>query len=203
MFKNRVWTIKKRLCLLLTLLWVVSIHALDAQQNYQELLGTVMEGKAVSDNSLLIRLNGDTTYYADLKGEWILLDYWSATCIPCIKEMPFIKALQERYPQTGLKVVMINLDKKEKRWKRGIRLYHPPQPHYRTDRNLRNPFFAINLVELQGDGKQILSTLVPQYVLIAPDGTIMDKKMPKPSDKEFNARIEKHRKTYSQKLENQ
>lgn len=157
-------------------------------------------GEKIPGDALLIELEGDTTFYSALKGHWLLLDYWSATCIPCIKEMPFVTTLKERSAETGLKVVMINLDSKEKRWRRGIKLYNPPEPHFRTDRRLNNTFFSINLVQLQDQDKTVLSTMMPQYVLVAPDGTITDKKMPKPSHNEFMKRLDAHKKAYSQKL---
>ena len=133
-------------CLILLLLLNHCINGQSLSPNKFSYLDEVKTGAHLSDSSLLITHKGDTTYFSDLKGEWLFLDYWSSTCIPCIKEMPMIKKLNNDYKQKGLRVVMINLDKKEKTWKRGIQSYDLPAPHFRTDRKIQNHFFTLNLV---------------------------------------------------------
>ena len=117
--------------------------------------------------------------------------------------MPYVKNLHAEYKDKGLSVVMINLDKKDKKWKRGLRLFNPPGPNYTTNRSMDNPFFVINLIELtREDGQKVLSTLMPQYVLISPEGIIVEKKMPKPSDPLFNKTLSQYLNSSSQKHRN-
>ncbi len=194
----------KIICLMLLIIFSGCHHSTGqtlGEEQMQTYLDRASKGTTLADNSLLLGIDGDSTYYHQLKGKWLFLDYWSTSCKPCIKEMPHLKTLQAKYQNLDLEVVMINLDKKEKKWKRGLKLFDPPGLNYKTNRSVANAFFAINLVQLtKEDGKKVLSTLMPQYVLINPLGMIVDKQMPKPSDASFNATLNRHLNKSSQKL---
>lgn len=41
----------------------------------------------------------------------IVLSFWSATCLPCMKEIPELHRFAEKYADDSLKVFLINLDK--------------------------------------------------------------------------------------------
>ncbi len=43
-----------------------------------------------------------------LRGQWVVINYWAQWCNPCIKEIPELNALDERYDQVT--VVGVNYD---------------------------------------------------------------------------------------------
>jgi len=45
----------------------------------------------------------------DLKGKWIVYNYWADWCPPCIKEIPELNNLQSNF-SNDLKVFLINFD---------------------------------------------------------------------------------------------
>ena len=45
----------------------------------------------------------------DLKGKWIVFNYWADWCPPCIKEIPELNNLQSNF-SNDLKVFLINFD---------------------------------------------------------------------------------------------
>lgn len=45
---------------------------------------------------------------ADYKGRWVVVNYWAKWCKPCIKEIPELNALNERYPRVV--VLGVNYD---------------------------------------------------------------------------------------------
>ena len=45
----------------------------------------------------------------DLKGKWVIYNYWADWCPPCIKEIPELNNLQFNFPNE-LKVFLINFD---------------------------------------------------------------------------------------------
>jgi thiol-disulfide isomerase/thioredoxin len=47
----------------------------------------------------------------DLKGQWVVLNFWASWCPPCIVEMPSFQELQDIYGGKGVKVVAIGLDR--------------------------------------------------------------------------------------------
>lgn len=44
----------------------------------------------------LERLEGGTLSIADLRGRWVVLNYWATWCAPCRKEIPELSELHER-----------------------------------------------------------------------------------------------------------
>ena len=52
---------------------------------------------------------GDNIFLSDLKGKWIIFNYWADWCPPCIKEIPELNNLQRNY-SNKLKVFLINFD---------------------------------------------------------------------------------------------
>lgn len=54
------------------------------------------------------RADGVEGQLEDLAGQWVLLDFWHLSCFPCLKAMPDLEALQERYGEKGLRILAIN-----------------------------------------------------------------------------------------------
>lgn len=44
----------------------------------------------------------------DYKGQLVLLNYWATWCKPCLKEMPELSRLQEKYKNQGLMVIALS-----------------------------------------------------------------------------------------------
>ena len=52
---------------------------------------------------------GRGVFLDDLKGKWIVFNYWADWCPPCIKEIPELNNLQSNFSD-DLKVFLINFD---------------------------------------------------------------------------------------------
>lgn len=59
----------------------------------------------------LKNLDGDSVRLEQLRGDYILLNFWATWCPPCINEMPSMEQLQQKYKGRGFQVVAISLDK--------------------------------------------------------------------------------------------
>jgi thiol-disulfide isomerase/thioredoxin len=51
---------------------------------------------------------GKTHTLSDYKGKVVVLDFWATWCAPCVKTMPEIQALHEKYKDLGVKVFGVN-----------------------------------------------------------------------------------------------
>ena len=63
----------------------------------------------------LPRLDGGVVDLDNFKGQVILINFWATWCGDCIKEMPELEKLYNRFKHEGLSVVAVSLDKDEAR----------------------------------------------------------------------------------------
>ena len=42
-------------------------------------------------------LNDETVTLSDLRGQWVLINFWATWCVPCRDEMPALQAISEIY----------------------------------------------------------------------------------------------------------
>ncbi len=56
-------------------------------------------------------LNGDTYSWHNLEGQWVVINYFAPWCVPCLREMPELNALNKSLPQST-QLFAINYDKK-------------------------------------------------------------------------------------------
>ena len=60
---------------------------------------------------LLDDIAGETHSYTDLKGSHLtIIDFWASWCKPCLKAMPKLEALREKYENQGVTLISINAD---------------------------------------------------------------------------------------------
>ena len=52
-------------------------------------------------------LTGESVSLADFEGQPILLNFWTTTCSPCLKELPVLATLEREFAAEGLVVVTV------------------------------------------------------------------------------------------------
>ena len=114
-------------------------------------------GKTPDDKSLSL---------SDLKGKYVLIDFWASWCGPCRREFPVIKqALEEFNGKIPFTVLSYSIDSKKKDWVDCIQrnsLTHANWYHISTLQGWSSP-----------DAKLYNVEAVPRTVLISPEGDIM------------------------------
>lgn len=64
--------------------------------------------------------NGKQVVVGELKGEYVLIDFWASWCIPCLEGLPYIRQAKEICGDK-LTVCMISMDKNLNTWKENIK----------------------------------------------------------------------------------
>ncbi|GMQ81464.1 MAG: hypothetical protein BMS9Abin05_0896 [Rhodothermia bacterium] len=50
---------------------------------------------------------------SDFRGSVVLVNFWATWCVPCLKEIPDLNKLQEKYRDQGLVIVSISYEEKD------------------------------------------------------------------------------------------
>ena len=150
----------------------------EVTQKYNKL--KKIEKGAISPTFELNDINGKSISLNDLKGKLVYIDIWATWCLPCIKEMPSLKKMEEHFRGKDIQFISICKDDTEERWRKmvedkklgGIQLFAP---------NEEISFFKDYSVEG-----------IPTFILIDKNGNIIDGNAKRPSNPELQKEIESH-----------
>ena len=106
-------------------------------------------------------INGNTKRLSNYLGKYLLLDFWHIGCGPCIASFPEMKEIAESYSE-NLTIIGIYLDT-DAGWKKALATLDTPGI------NLRDPKAFGGLAANYGVKG------IPYYVIISPEGKIVDK----------------------------
>jgi thiol-disulfide isomerase/thioredoxin len=71
-------------------------------------------------------INSEPITLADLRGKVVLVDFWTYSCINCIRTIPYLNAWYEKYSDNGLVIVGVHTQDNEKEtWKAYENRYWP------------------------------------------------------------------------------
>lgn len=57
-----------------------------------------------------LALDGREVDLAKMKGKVVLIEFWATGCVPCVAELPVIKAVYDKYHTQGFEVIGISFD---------------------------------------------------------------------------------------------
>lgn len=122
---------------------------------------------------------GGTTSLESLRGKFVYVDVWATWCGPCRAEIPSLKKIEERYHSKKIEFVSISIDDKKdyEKWRKFV-----------TDKQLGG-------VQLYADGtsefiKYFAVNSIPRFILIDPDGNVLDSDAKRPSDDKLQVQLD-------------
>ena len=126
---------------------------------------------------------GGKTKLDDFKGKYVYVDVWATWCGPCRAEIPHLKKLEEHYhDKKNVVFVSISVDKAKdhEKWKNfvddkelgGVQLF--------ADNDWNSEFVK---------GYQING--IPRFIIIGPDGNIVNADAPRPSSADIYTTFDK------------
>lgn len=117
------------------------------------------DGKPMIDAELF-DLQGNKHSLAELKGKYILLDFWNYSCSVCFKAIPEMKEIAEKYKER-LSIVGLSTDKKDD-WEAVSKKHDFTWYNWNDMKQLGGLYAAYGVFAF------------PHYVLISPDGQILE-----------------------------
>ena len=121
-----------------------------------EIVGTDIDGKEVK--------------LSDFKGKLVYIDVWATWCGPCRKEIPFLKATEEKYHGKDVVFLSVSIDKDKNKWEKMV-----------VDQALG----GIQIHMPGGWGADICKkyniTGIPRFMLIDKEGKVINTKTFRPS----------------------
>ncbi len=151
----------------------------DAKQNseLQEIWdkwAVLAKGKVAPDFEYA-DIEGKMIALKDFRGKHVYIDVWATWCGPCMRELPHLEKLQERYHgNENIVFASVSIDEDKEAWAKMV-----------EEKEMQG-------VQLIGDEawsssicKDYLINGIPRFILIDKEGNIMNAKAPRPSSDEI------------------
>ena len=116
---------------------------------------------------------GGKTSLKSLKGKYVYIDVWATWCGPCLMEVPSLKKVEEQYHGKNIQFVSISVDniKDRQKWSNLVNTKQLGGIQLLADMDFSSEF--IEAYEIKE---------IPRFILIDPDGNIVNSNAPKPSE---------------------
>jgi thiol-disulfide isomerase/thioredoxin len=135
------------------------------------LLKSLSRGKPAPD-FITTALNKDTFSLKNFTGKYVVIGVWATWCQPCQVQAPNFDGLAEQYTNQNLSFVALSIDDNKWGWQydagqRSLRVIQL----YANDKNSFGRVYGIDYI--------------PRYILLDPDGKIINAQMPEPGNPLF------------------
>jgi peroxiredoxin len=137
-------------------------------------------GKPAPDFTLP-NIDGKMVSLSDFAGKYVFIDFWATWCGPCKIEIPSYKKLINDYASKNIAFISISVDKDKSAWEsmvhEGI-----PDP---ADKSQKIAMTWTQLHDAVRYNKLWLVKYIPTFVLIDPQGKIVESRAMRPSNPEL------------------
>jgi peroxiredoxin len=103
---------------------------------------------------------GQTIKLSDLKGEFVVLNFWATWCVPCSKEMPEFQKAHRLLGKNNVNIIGVNLGEPKKRVEKFTQDFHLS--------------FPVLLDAFGNTSQKYKVRSLPVTYLISPDGIIRE-----------------------------
>jgi len=116
---------------------------------------------------------GGKTSLESLKGKYVYIDVWATWCGPCRQEIPSLQKVEAQYEGKNIAFVSISIDaqKDHEKWKKMVEDKQLGGMQLFADKDWNSAFVKSYAIDS-----------IPRFIIIGPDGNIINADAPRPSD---------------------
>lgn len=120
--------------------------------------------------------SGKMVNFTSFKGKYLVIDVWASWCKPCIANVPAWNTLLQQYDQDKVQFISVSFDQDAAAWKKAVSQHKPGGVHLIEPAGFKS-LFAVY-------GKALW---VPTYIIVNPEGKIINYDAPQPVDSKLGA----------------
>lgn len=145
----------------------------------EKALEKLQKGKPAPEFVDFENYKGGKSSLSDYKGKYVYIDVWATWCKPCIAQIPYLKKLQEKYKDKNIVFLSISTDDIKKtaktwkeagdKWRKMVKEKNLGGEHLWAGENINFSY-------------DYLIYGIPRFILIDPDGNIIDHDARRPAD---------------------
>lgn len=137
----------------------------EVYQRCRSTLSTAIGGRFVDFSVEDGSMDGGKVSLSDFagKGNYLIVDFWASWCGPCKAEMPYLKAVYDKYKGKNFDIVSIAVSDKRENSIEAIKEHGMTWNQILNAQKIPQKLYGISSI--------------PQIMLIGPDGTIMAKNL--------------------------
>ncbi len=109
------------------------IRAMGMQIQQMKEMEAVVNGETEAPEIALPNPQGKEMKLSDLRGKYVLIDFWASWCGPCRRENPNVKRIYNTYKNKGFTIFSVSLDENPEHWKLAIEKDGLDWPYHVSD----------------------------------------------------------------------
>ena len=153
---------------------------LRIQQYYAQAQKTKKLNGIEAPNFTYENIAGEKVSLIDFKGKYVYIDVWATWCAPCRAEIPHLKEVEKAFHDKDIVFISLSVDalKDKEKWTKMVKEKELGGVQIFADNSWSSDFvkaFEINSI--------------PRFLLIDPDGIVLDADAARPSDKKLTKQL--------------
>jgi len=124
---------------------------------------------------------GGKTKLSDFEGKYVYIDTWATWCGPCRAEIPSLQKIEQQFHGKNIEFVSISIDemKNHDKWKKFVADKNLGGVQVMADKDWKSDFVVAYGIKS-----------IPRFILIGPDGKVIDADAKRPSDPALVAQLD-------------
>ncbi len=157
----------------------------------RQLMEQVAVGKTIPNGGIK-DMDGNLVRMAEFSNQLLVINFWATWCGACLEGMPKYHELANKYNDPNkVSFIAISIDQDFDQWRLWVESNLWDDTNYWLGQTTEEPLYGFVYREVDLPTGLVIGAGVPRYVIVAPDGTILDVEG-RPSRPQFEKQLKKY-----------